>query len=104
METKLLHNKLKIDKFQIHFLCVCTVKNLRISKFQYVDPLADQISYPTLKAIVKYRYHPSYCKKNATKSSNFHFSYASRNETKNSRIDQVKFLKAVFHKFYLVHS
>ena len=26
------------------------------------------------------------------------------NETMHSRIDQVKYLKAVFHKFYLVHS
>ena len=26
------------------------------------------------------------------------------NETKYSRMDQVKFLKAVFHKFYLVRS
>ena len=35
------------------------VKNLRILEFQEIDLLADKISHSILKAIVKYRNHPS---------------------------------------------
>ena len=56
------------------------VKDLRISKFQELDPLVDKISHQTLKAMVKYRYHPSIIAiKNANKRSHFHFSYVSTN-------------------------
>ena len=35
------------------------IENLRIPEFQEVDPLADKIYLSALKAIVKYRNHPS---------------------------------------------
>ena len=35
------------------------VKNLRIPDFSDTEPLADNISYPASKAIMKYRNHPS---------------------------------------------
>lgn len=35
------------------------VKNLKIPDFSDTEPLADNISHPTLKATTKYRNHPS---------------------------------------------
>ena len=35
------------------------VKNLNISNHEYYDYLAENIDYPTLKAIAKWRNHPS---------------------------------------------
>ena len=52
MERKLSHKTMKI--FNSFFSSA--VKNLRILEFQEVDPVADKISHPTLKAILKYRH------------------------------------------------
>ena len=35
------------------------VKNLKIPKFSNINPLAEKLSDPTLKAILKYKNHPS---------------------------------------------
>ena len=57
-----------------------------------VDPLADKISHPILKAIVKYRNHPSVIAiGNADNGSHFHFSCVSTN-------DVLKEIKKSLHK------
>ena len=54
------------------------MKNIRIPEFQEVDPLADNISRPTSKAIVECRNHPSIISiRHVNKGSHFHFSCVS---------------------------
>ena len=56
-------------------------KNLKIPKFSNTNPLAKKLSDPTLKAILKYKYHPSIVAiRNANKNSHFHFSEAGVEE------------------------
>ena len=58
MERKLSH---KIDENAeiVNSFFLSAAKNLRILEFQEIDLLVDKISHSILKAIVKYRNHPS---------------------------------------------
>ena len=57
------------------------VKNLKLPKFSNTNPLAKKLSDPTLKAILKYKYHPGIVAiRNANKNSHFHFSEAGVEE------------------------
>ena len=50
------------------------VKNLKIPEFSDTNPLAERLSDPTLKAILKYKNHPSIVTiRNANNNSHFHF-------------------------------
>ena len=63
-----------------------------MKNLEEVDPLADQISHPILKARVKYRNHPSVIAiGNADNGSHFHFSCVSTN-------DVLKEIKKSLHK------
>ena len=54
------------------------VKNLKIPEYQEIDSLANNISHPMFKAILKYRNHPSIVAiKNLNKGSRFDFSRVS---------------------------
>ena len=54
------------------------VKNLKIPEYQETDPLANNISHPIFKAILKYRNHPSIVAiKNLNKGSRFDFCRVS---------------------------
>ena len=57
------------------------VKNLKIPRFSNTNPLAERLSDPTLKAILKYKNHPSIAAiRNANNNSNFHFNELSAEE------------------------
>ena len=50
------------------------VKNLKIPEFSDTNPLAERLSDPVLKAILKYNNHPSIAAiRNANNNSHFHF-------------------------------
>ena len=53
------------------------VTNLNIPQFNQIDRTSENISDPVIKAIVKYRAHPSVIeiKENCTSKSNFNFSF-----------------------------
>ena len=58
-----------------------TVKNLKIPRFSNTNPLAERLSDPTLKAILKYKNHPSIVAiRNANNNSHFHFNEVSVEE------------------------
>ena len=56
------------------------VTNLNIPQFNQIDRTSENISDPVIKAIVKYRAHPSIIviKENCTSKSNFNFSFAEK--------------------------
>ena len=57
------------------------VKNLKIPRFSNTNPLAERLNNPTLKAILKYKNHPSIVAiRNANNNSHFHFSEVSVEE------------------------
>ena len=57
------------------------VKNLKIPRFSNTNPLAERLNNPTLKAILKYKNHPSIVAiRNANNNSHFHFSEVSIEE------------------------
>ena len=57
------------------------VKNLKIPRFSKTNPLAERLSDPTLKAILKYKNHPSIVAiRNANNNSHFHFNEVSAEE------------------------
>ena len=57
------------------------VKNLKIPRFSNTNPLAERLSDPTLKAILKYKNHPSIVAiRNANNNSHFHFNEVSVEE------------------------
>ena len=57
------------------------VRNLKISRFSNTNPLAERLSDPTLKAILKYKNHPSIVAiRNANDNSHFHFNEVSVEE------------------------
>ena len=50
------------------------IKNLKNPEYEETDPLANNISHPIFKAILKYRNHPSIvAMKNLNKDSRFDF-------------------------------
>ena len=54
------------------------IKTLKITEYQETDSLANSISYPIFKVILKYRNHPSIVAiKNLNKASRFDFSRVS---------------------------
>ena len=54
------------------------VKNLKIPGFSNTNPLAERLSNPTLKAILKYKNQPSIvATRNANNNSHFHFNEVS---------------------------
>ena len=54
------------------------VKNLKIPEFSDTNPLAERLSDPTLKAILKYKNHPSIVAiRNANNNSHFHVNEIS---------------------------
>ena len=54
------------------------VKNLKIPRFSNTNPLAERLSDPTLKAILKYKNHPSIAViRNANNDSHFYFNEVS---------------------------
>ena len=56
------------------------VTNLNITQFNQIDQIPENISDPVIKAIVKYRAHPSIIasKKNYASKSNFDFSFVEK--------------------------
>ena len=57
------------------------VKNLKISEFSDTNPIAERLSDPTLKAILKYENHLSIVAiRNANNNSHSHFSEVSVEE------------------------
>ena len=57
------------------------VKNLKIPEFNDTNPLAERLSDPVLKAILKYNNHPSIAAiRNANNNSHFHFNEVSVEE------------------------
>ena len=57
------------------------VKNLKIPEFSDTNPIAERLSDPTLKAILKYKNHPSIVAiRNANDNSHFHFNEVSVEE------------------------
>ena len=57
------------------------VKNLKIPRFSNTNPLAERLYNPTLKAILKYKNHPSIVAiRNANNNSHFHFNEVSVEE------------------------
>ena len=50
------------------------VKNLKIPKFKNTNPLAERVSDPTLRAILKYKNHPSIVAIRKA-NNNFHFQF-----------------------------
>ena len=57
------------------------VKNLKIPRFSNTNPLAERLNNPTLKAILKYKNHPSIVAiRNANNNSHFHFNEVSVEE------------------------
>ena len=59
------------------------IQNLNIPEYKHCDPLAEKISDKTMKAIVKYRNHPSIVKiQDKCKLSNFCFLFTHDVETK----------------------
>ena len=57
------------------------VKNLKIPEFGDTNPLAERLSYPVLKAILKYNNHPSVAAiRNANNNSHFHCNEVSVQE------------------------
>ena len=57
------------------------VKNLKIPEFSDTNPLAERLSDPVLKAILKYNNHPSIAAiRNANNNSHFHFNEVSVEE------------------------
>ena len=59
------------------------VKNLKIPEYQETDSLANNISHPIFKAILKYRNHPSIAAiKNLNKGSRFDFCRVSVQDVK----------------------
>ena len=50
------------------------VKNLKIRKFKNTNPLAERVSDPTLRAILKYKNHPSIVAIRKA-NNNFHFQF-----------------------------
>ena len=57
------------------------VKNLKIPRFSNTNPLAERLNNPTLKAILKYKNHPSIVAiRNANDNSHFHFNEVSLEE------------------------
>ena len=57
------------------------VKNLKIPEFSDTNPLAERLSDPTLKAVLKYKNHPSIVAiRNANNNPHFHFSEVSVEE------------------------
>ena len=50
------------------------VKNLKIPKFSNINPLAEKLSDPTLKAILKYKNHPSIVAIRNANNSHFQWS------------------------------
>ena len=66
----------KMQKFEIHFSQMQL--NLKIPEYQEIDSLANGVSHPIFKAILKYRNHPSIVAiKNLNKSSGFDFCRVS---------------------------
>ena len=54
------------------------VKNLKIPRFSNTNPLAERLSNPTLKAILKYKNQSSIvATRNANNNSHFHFNEVS---------------------------
>ena len=57
------------------------VKKLKIPEFSDTNPLAERLSDPALKAILKYKNHPSIVAiRNANYNSHFHFNEVSVEE------------------------
>ena len=57
------------------------VKNLKIPEFSETNPLAENISHPIFKAILKYENHPSIiAMQNAKREPSFYFFEASAND------------------------
>ena len=57
------------------------VKNLKIPEFSDTNPLAERLSKPVLKAIIKYKNHPSIAAiRNANNNVHFHFNEVSVEE------------------------
>ena len=53
------NNSLVTDEKELNSFFSSVVKNLNIPSYEGCDPLSDNIFHPTLKAIVKWRNHPS---------------------------------------------
>ena len=59
------------------------VKNLKISEYQEADPLANNISHPIFRAMMKFRNHPSVIAiKNLNSGSRFDFCRVSVHDVK----------------------
>ena len=58
------------------------VTNLNIPQFNQIDRTSENISDPVIKAMVKYRAHPSATaiKENCISKSNFNFSFVEKVE------------------------
>ena len=57
------------------------VKNLKIPEFSEINPLAENISHPIFKAILKYENHPSIIAiQNAKRGPGFYFFEVSAND------------------------
>ena len=57
------------------------VKNLKIPEFSDINPLAERLSDPVLKAILKYKNYPSIVAiRNPNNNSHFHFNEVSVEE------------------------
>ena len=56
------------------------VTNINIPQFHQIDWTSENISDPVIKAIVKYRAHPSIIaiKENCSSKSNFNFSFVEK--------------------------
>ena len=70
----------KMNKMQSLFFSNA-VKNLKILRISNTNPLAERLSDSTLKAILKYKNHPSIVAiRNANNNSHFHFNEVSVEE------------------------
>ena len=63
-----------------HSSCSDVVTNLNIPHFNQIDGTSENISDPVIKAIVKYKAHPSVTaiKESCTSQSNFNFSFVEK--------------------------
>ena len=71
-----------------------TIQNLKIPQYKEQDPISTSINDPVIRAIVKYRAHPSIIaiKENYNSSTRFNFSFVDKKyvlkEIKNLKVNK----------------
>ena len=85
-ENKINYNKQRKRKILNNFFSTI-IQNLKIPQYKEQDPISASISDPVMRAVVKYRAHPSIfaIKENFNSSTPVNFSFVDKEDKKRDK-------------------